>query len=428
MAVMDSVGVALAGSKEEAGKIITGCIKEMGGKPLASIIGKGFRTTPHLAALANGTMVHALDYDDLSFVYGAHPSCNLVPVVLSVGESTKASGQDILAAYVIGFEACARISSPIAQSHYMQGWHSTGNIGILGATAAAARLLGLNVQQIKMAYGIVASMASGLRYNIGTMTKPLHAGNAASNGTLAAYLALNGFTARDNAIEAPIGFAKVFGCNDSIDWENAAANLGKVFTITKGISFKLYPSCGGTIGLMDEVLYLRDKYKINASDIKEIILGVSSFENSTLIHHPTKGLEGKFSMEYCSCRALLDGKVGLQNFTDEEVNQPEVQKLMARTKCIECYPTSVMKGEASVYSPQSVTVKTYDGQEYFRETPMIEGRRASTATIEKLEAKFRDCASLVLENSAVEDSLTMLRDLKKLSGIRELMNTLSGIK
>lgn len=429
MAIIDFIGVALVGSKEETGIIISDCIREMGGKASSRVIGSAFKTTPHLAALANGTIGHALDYDDLSFTYGAHPSVTLVPVILAVGESAKASGKDILTAYIVGFEACAHISSPIAQSHYMHGWHSTGNIGILGATAAAARLLKLNVQQIKKAYGIAVSAASGLRYNIGTMTKPFHAGNAASNGTLAAYLARKGFTAREDAIEAPTGYARVFGCNTEIDWEKAAANLGKVFAITKsGIGFKPYPSCGGTLGVTDAAIYLRNLYKIDPAAIEQIILGVGPFENRTLIHNPVKGLEGKFSMEYCTSRALLSGKVGLQDFTDEQVNQPEIRKLLACTKCEERYPMAVMGSDASGLNPQSITIKIRDGKEYFRETPIIGGMPITPMTEEQIENKYKDCASTILDKTAVEESLKMLKELPKLKNIKALMNKISEIK
>jgi 2-methylcitrate dehydratase PrpD len=429
MAIVDLIGVALAGSKEETGNIMGECIKEMGGKESSSVLGKGFKTTPHLAALANGTMGHALDYDDLSFTYGAHPSCTLVPVVLAIGESIQASGKDILTAYIVGFEACAYISSPIVNSHYMQGWHSTGNIGILGATAAAAKLLKLDVTEIKRAYGIAASTASGIRYNFGTMTKPLHAGNAASNGILAVCLAQKGFTAREDIIEAPNGYARIFGCNEKIDWEKTSANLGKVFVLARsGIGFKPYPSCGGTLGVTDAAIYLRNRYKIDPTRVERVTLGVGPFENRTLIHNPVKGLEGKFSLEYCSCRGLLDGKLGLRDFTDEQVNQPEIRRLLACTTCEECYPMAVMGTDASGLNPQSVTIKMRDGTEYFRETPIIGGMPVSPMTEEQIEEKYRDCAAAALDVNEIEESMSLLRELKKLDNIKALMNLVSGTK
>jgi 2-methylcitrate dehydratase PrpD len=422
--ITDFTGVALAGSREEAGDIISGLVRETGGATRSGVIGKGFRTAPHLAALANGTMGHALDYDDLSFTYGAHPSVTLAPAVLALGEGLGASGKEVLAAYVAGFEAGACISSPVAQSHYLQGWHSTGTVGVMGAAAAAARLLKLDVHQIVMALGIAASMAGGLRQNFGTMTKPFHAGRAASGGVLAALLAQRGFTANENAIE--LGYAKALGCAGEIDWEKAAAGLGKTFIITRGIGFKPYPSCGGTLGVTDAALYLRDKYHPDVSQIEEIILGVGPFENRSLIHAPRQGLEGKFSMEYCACRALLDGRLTLGDFTGKRVNQPEARELMGRTKCEERYPMAVMGADSGGLNPQSVTVKMKDGREYFRETPLSAGMPVSPMTDARLEAKYRDCASLALDKKQVEKSLSLLRDPAALPDIRALMKIITG--
>jgi 2-methylcitrate dehydratase PrpD len=421
--IMDFGGVALAGSKEEAGKIIAGYVREMSGKAVAGVIGQGFRAPPHQAALANGTAGHALDYDDLSFTYGAHPSVTLAPVVLALGESLDVPGKEVLTAYIVGFEAGACISSPVAQSHYLQGWHSTGTVGVMGATAAAARLLKLNIHQIIMAFGMAASMASGLRQNFGTMTKPFHAGQAAANGVLAATLALHGFTSHENAVEN--SYAKTLGCDDKIDWEKEAAHLGRTFVIARGIGFKPYPSCGGTLGVADAALYLRNEYHPDISLIEEIVLGVGPFENRSLIHQPRQGMEGKFSMEYCTCRALCDGTLTLRDFTDERVSQPEIQKLIGRVRCEERYPMAVMGADSSGLNPQSVTIRMKDGREYFRETPLNAGMPVSPMTDGQMEAKYRDCASLALDGNGVEKSLSLLRDLAALRNIRELMKIIS---
>jgi 2-methylcitrate dehydratase PrpD len=425
--VMDFTGVALAGSREETGKIIAGCVREMGATPASGVIGNSFRTSPHLAALANGTMGHALDYDDLSFTYGAHPSVTLAPVVFALGESLGATGKEVLAAYIVGFEAGACISSPVAQRHYLRGWHSTGTVGVMGATAAAARLLKLDIHQVIMALGMAASMASGLRQNFGTMTKPFHAGQAASNGVLAATLALHGFTANENAVDGPQGYARVLGCDDDIDWDKAAASLGKTFVITKGIGFKPYPSCGGTLGVTDATLYLRNQHHPDVSSIEEIILGVGPFENRSLIHRPHQGLEGKFSLEYCVSRALWDGALTLRDFTDERVNQPEIQNLMGRVRCEERYPMAVMGADSSGLNPQSVTIRMKDSREYSRETPLVAGMPVSSMTDVQLEAKFRDCASPTLNSQKAVRALSILKNFKTLPDIRELMKVISGV-
>jgi 2-methylcitrate dehydratase PrpD len=278
-----------------------------------------------------------------------------------------------------------------------------------------------------MALGLAASMASGLRQNFGTMTKPFHAGQAASSGVLAATLALRGFTASEKAIDGPQGYARVLGSDADIDWGKAAANLGKSFVITRGLGFKPYPSCGGTLGVTDAALYLKRKYHPTVSSIKEIILGVGPFENRSLIHHPLKGLEGKFSMEYCAGRALLDGALTLRDFTDERVCQPEIRRFMKKIRCEERYPMAVMGADSSGLNAQSVTIRMKDGAEYYRETPLDSGMPVSPMTDAQLEAKFRDCASLALDGRKVEKALSMLKNLVSLPDIRDLMKVLSGV-
>jgi 2-methylcitrate dehydratase PrpD len=425
-AILDFVGVALAGSKQKTGEIISEYVRQIQGAASAGVIGAGFKAPPQLAALANGTMGHALDYDDLSFVYNAHPSVTLVPVVLALGESLGLTGKEVLMAYIVGFEVGSYVSSPVANSHYRQGWHSTGTVGVIGATAAAARLLKLDVQQTRLAFGIAVSMASGVRQNFGTMTKPLHAGNAAANGVAACLLAKQGFTASDIIIEAKSGYARTLGCNEEIDWDKASAGLGKKFILTRtALGFKPYPSCGGTLGVLDTAIYLRNKYNIKPSQIESITLGVGPFENGSLIHNPTKGLEGKFSMEYCTCRAILDGKFTLQDFTDERVNQPEVRSLMQRTKCVEKYPMASMGAGSSGMNAQSVTIKMTDNTEYFRETPMESGMPVSPMTKEQFEGKYRDCASLTLKQNDIEESLALLNNFEKLDNLDRLMKLVS---
>lgn len=423
LAIQDFVGVTLAGSTTEIAAITSAWVKEINATPASSVIGKGYKTSPHLAVLANGTNGHAIDYDDFSFECGVHPSVVIAPVVLAIAENLGRSGLDVLSTYVIAFEVCARISSPIAQSSYALGWHTTSSVGIFAATTAACRLLKLDPKQIGMAFGIVASMASGLRVNFGTMTKPLHAGIASANGILAASLGKLGFTANVHAIES---YAKVFGASEQINWDDITSDLGERFIIEEGICFKPFPSCGGTLNVIDAALYLKSKYNPDPAMIDEIVLGVGPFENAVLIHNPKTGLEGKFSLEYCVCRALLDGRISLSDFTDERVNQTEVRNMMKRVKCTEQYRMAVMGIGASGLNVQSVTVKIRDGTVYFRESSMASDMRLSPAIENYIDNKFMDCSSLVLESHEIEKSLCLLKRLKKLDTLQELMEVIRG--
>lgn len=429
LAITDFLGVALAGSKEDAGNIIAEYALSMGGKELSGVIGKGFKVPPYLASMANGTMGHALDYDDFSFMFAGHSSVSLAPVVLSLGESLDASGKDILSAYIIGFEAIVCVSAGIAQKILLQGWHTTNAIGSLAAAAAAARLLKLDIAQIRMAFGIVASMAGGLRQNFGTMTKPLHAGISAANGVLAATLAKKGFTADKNIIEAPLGYAKVLSSSEETDWEKATSGLGKSFAIVSpGINFKPYPSCGGTTGIIDAALYLSKNYDINPSMVEGIELGVSSFEAHNLIHHsPKTGLEGKFSAEYCACRALIDGRISLNSFTAEKVNEEQIKKLMRKTSLVERYSAPVLGAEGGgKLNPQSVTVKLKDGKELFHETVVCKGSPDNPMSEEEFREKYEDCSSRVLDIIETERSFELLMVLEKIDSVSELMQIVTG--
>ncbi|RPH33098.1 MmgE/PrpD family protein, partial [bacterium] len=258
LGITDFIGVAVAGSREESGRLIREYGGRMGGVAGASIIASHQKTSPETAALVNGTMGHALDYDDMSVSPISHPSAFLAPAILAVCENIGASGLEALSAYVVGYEVAGCVAEPMFQSHYVRGWHSTSTFGSLGAAAAVSWLLKLNSRQVKMAMGIAASLACGLRQNFGTMTKPLHAGKAGANGVQAAFLAQAGFTADAGIIEAPLGFAKVMGHDDEVDWENVGTNLGRTFMITGpvGLAIKPYPSCGFTHTAIDCALDL----------------------------------------------------------------------------------------------------------------------------------------------------------------------------
>src|SRR6266850_3973686 len=223
-AVLDTIGVTLAGASEPAARIVQAVVSAEGGDA-CRILGTRARASASNAALANGTAAHALDYDDMCFVSLAHPSAPLVAAALAAAESTGACGRALLEAYVVGFELEGRLGRAMNPRHYQRGWHCTSTLGTIGAAAAAARLLGLGPDAAGHALSIAASEASGLKENFGTMVKPLHAGLAARNGVLAALLAKAGMTASAAAIDGPQGFLAAMDSEcRSID--GAAADLG----------------------------------------------------------------------------------------------------------------------------------------------------------------------------------------------------------
>ena len=207
--ILDGLGVALAGSSDESARIVQAHIRQMTAKKEATILGTGLSAPVPKAALANGVAGHAMDYDDAQLstskeaVYGllTHPTTPVLAVALAIEERRKISGEELLLAYVVGVEVECRIADAINPRHYQDGFHSTATMGGLGAAMAAGKILRLKEAELIRTLGIAASMASGLRENFGTMTKPLHAGRAAENGVTAALLAGAGFTSATNILE-----------------------------------------------------------------------------------------------------------------------------------------------------------------------------------------------------------------------------------
>ena len=397
--------------------------QRMGGNPQASIIGSSLKTSPYFAALVNGTTGHSLDYDDIAVSLNGHPSVFLAPAVFAVGETLHSTGEDVLTAYVIGYETACHVARPVLQSHYTRGWHSTATFGSLGAVAAVSRLLKLSTAQVKHAIGIAASLAGGLRQNFGTMTKPLHAGKAAANGVQAALLAQAGFTATENIIEAPLGFARVFGHDGDVDWAKVGAKLGKTFLITGsgGLNIKPYPSCGFTHCAIDAALQIGGEHGFNPDEIATVELGVSPFDKQILIYHqPRTSLEAKFSLEYCVARALVSGGVRMGHFDDAAVSEPAVTRLFPRMKWVEKFPLPVM-GTAEGFGIKSVTLKLTNGCEYCTEVTVARGMPGNPLSTAELDAKYRDCASITLDGNGLRKSLAVLKDLNDVEDIGLLM-------
>src|SRR5215475_7614040 len=331
-AMLDGLGCALVGSPTSIGKLMIRYVRERSETPRAAVIGSGFKTSAPLAALANGTMAHALDFDDVNWSMNGHPTVPLLPAVLALGQEVHASGADVLLAYALGFEVETKIGLGVNPRHYDLGWHATSTLGTLGAAAACAKLLGLGVEKTCMALGIAASTAAGLRQNFGTMTKPLHPGQAAMSGVTAAQLAQLGWTADANILEAPYGFCQLYAGANQYNLDDIVKRLGNPFELlATGVAIKQYPCCAFTHRALDGMLSLVQQHQLSAADVVGVECRVGRPTMEVLIHtRPQTGLEGKFSMQYCMAAALLDKRIGLLSFSDEKVRRPVAQQLFER--------------------------------------------------------------------------------------------------
>ncbi len=334
--ILDWLGVTLAGSREPVSQKVTAYSKKLQAISESSVIGSGFQTSAEMAAWINGVAGHALDYDD-TFAgrdYNFHPTVPVLPAVLALAEVYNLTGTDIMTAYIIGIEVESRIGDAIGYYNSNHGWHPTAVIGTMGATAACASVLNLNMEQTRMALGIAGSLAGGLQQNFGTMTKPMHAGNAARNGVIASLLARDGFTGDDSILDGEFSFSGVLSAEHKQGLDNKEQDLGKNWhIISPGMGYKAYPSCRSTHSSIDASLYLRNALRMDTSRIANIVCKTNRRHTQLArFHKPISGYEGKFSIPYCTAIALLRGRVLLEDFTDEKVADPEVQRLLAKVE------------------------------------------------------------------------------------------------
>lgn len=322
--VLDWLGCAIAGSREPLSQILRDEFATADGE--CTLVGTDLRAEPLRAAMVNGAAGHALDFDDTSNVMGGHATVPLLPAVLALAESHGRSGADVLTAYVVGMEVQSRIGTSIGPEHYGKGWHTTSTIGVFGAAAASAWLLQLDQAEFGAAMGIAASNAAGLKANFGTMTKPLHPGQAAERGLLAAKLAARGFTSNSDAIEGNQGLTQAAG-NGGLDRDRMARLDGG--WATPRTLFKHHAACHLTHAGIEATMSVLQGGVAN-SEVRGITMTVNpSILDVCGIREPRTGLEAKFSLK--GTQSLLVHGVdtaAIAAFEDGPINRGDVQAFL----------------------------------------------------------------------------------------------------
>jgi 2-methylcitrate dehydratase PrpD len=349
--ILDWTGVALAGSSEPLSTLLLDEITGQGGNEQATLIGMGRKASMQQAALFNGAASHALDYDDVNTAMSGHPTVPVLPAVLALAEWRHATGKDLVAAFVAGFETECRLGLLMNPGHYAKGWHATGTLGTFGATAACASLMGLDAEQWQHALGIAAAQAAGLKSMFGTMCKPFHAGKAAANGLLAASLAARGFTSNPEAIETHQGFAATQAPATQLDRFLAGPEEG--FAI-RSVLFKYHAACYGTHSAIEGILRLRAEHDLRPGDVAAVHLRVPEAALSMCnIQEPATALEGKFSLRFTAALALASDDTGEAAFTDARVNEPALRSILHRVS---------VTGDPALAGGTAVTLDLADGR------------------------------------------------------------------
>jgi 2-methylcitrate dehydratase PrpD len=406
VAITDTVGVMLAGSHQDVSHILCDMVRLEGATPSASIVGQSLRTSPQLAALANGVAAHAMDYD-FTFVAGQAASA-VLPAVLPVAETTGATPAELMAAFIIGCEVAARVGRSNFLASSVGGWHTVGTVGVIAAAAASARLLKVPAAQIPEVIGISASLASGLSVNFGTMSKPLHSGQAARNGVMAALLGRNGFTAQPHALEGHSGYFEDFGRGLEVTYE-PFRDLGRRFDLeVMGYDLKAYP-CGGLAHTaIEAALALRERLAPRLADITSIRCSVTRNAGQRAgTQYPRSIENAKFSLSYMVAYSLVHGAPMIGAFTEEAIRDDQV-KAVARTVSATVDPAL---GPGTRESPAILKVTLADGQTFEKRIDYQTGSIQNPMTQAQVEAKFLDCAAQSIKSDVARQILAALNAL-----------------
>jgi 2-methylcitrate dehydratase PrpD len=416
--ILDTIGVTLAGSGEPAARIVGRVVPPHGGSSL--LFGSADRTNALDAALINGTAAHALDFDDCNNTLGGHPSAPILPALFALADERLVDGRAFIVAYVAGFETECKLALGVNFHHYSKGWHATATLGVHGAAAAACHLLRLDSRRTATALAIASSLASGIKANFGTMTKPLHVGHCARNGLFAALLAAEGFSANTDAFEHRQGFLEAFNGAETYDVARMLAHWGAPFDIVEpGIAIKQYPCCGSTHPALDVMLDLVRRHDLQPGEVARI----ESWTHARRLEHtdrpdPQSALEAKFSVQYCLSRALTDRAIRIENFEGEAFRDPAVRAVLPRVHAA-AYTSAQFPTDNHLGAEVKVT--SVDGKVVFGKIDQALGRTsANPLPAERLREKFDNCVARALPRSHATRLADMIQRLDGLADMRAL--------
>jgi 2-methylcitrate dehydratase PrpD len=425
--ILDSLATALGGSTKEGVGELVDMAKEWGGAKQSTVIAHGFKCPAPNAAQVNGTMIHALDYDDGHQTALVHIGCVTVSSAFAASERMgKVGGKELITAIALGGDFMSRLglANRPGKSALSSGWHPTTLFGFLGSAVIAGRLFGLDEEQMINAIGLAYHQCGGAGSGVadGALAKRMGPGLAAKAGITSALMAERGITGERDALEGQAGIFKTYMGGD-YDPKVLTADLGKRWEVVN-VGNKPYPCCGLTHACIDATLALRAKHNIDASKIKSVLIygGQAVYDLSQppeVKQNPRTIIDAQFSVPYVVAVALIRGKVTMDDFTEASIKQPEIIDV-ARKVNGKLVPAMNRHG----VGPGGVTITMQDGKEYTDEVEHCLGSVERPMTFEDVTRKFRECAACALKplpDSKVEKVIDLVNRLETLSDAIEII-------
>lgn len=415
---LDGLGVMVAGAREPLGlgRISIDYARDLGGAPQASVIAGGFKSNVLNAAYVNGTLGHALDFDNTWWPLN-HPTSPTLPAILALAERDGYSGREVILAIVMAFEVQGRLRLASSLVEAGSGFHKPGVSGTIGAVTGAGKLLRLDVQKFCMAYGIAGSRCGSLSCNTGSMTKSSHSGQAARMGLEAAELAKRGYTAYDDVFGTGQFFELFYGPG-TFDSSLLVKDFGQPYRmISPGVGFKKHPSNYFTHRPIDAALALRKKYDLDPRDIERVEVDFPRFDYVNR-PQPKTGLDGKFSVQYATTVALLDGRILVETFSDARRFAPDVQALLPRVEMK--IRDDITRDFNDTWA--AVRVYTRDGRVLEERCDKPRGLWGVPLTEAERHEKFRMCTEPALPERRIEEVIGLVAGLAELDDVSRIMD------
>lgn len=432
--LIDTLACMVAGAHQPAIRKLYGLVSGWGEGP-STTVGYSKRLPSPWAALVNGATAHMLDYDDNFDPAKAHASAVLVPALLAVGEEDDVTVAAILDAYIVGLQVMGHVGQAVNPFHRNRGWHATATMGAIGVAAGTARLLGLDKEKTAHTVSMATSRAGGFMSQFGTDTKPLHAGFAASGGVQSAMMARAGLTAGNKTLDGSHGLRTLMVgpdveecAQDMIGTDEHGQSTsfitGRIASplqiIANGLKVKRFPNCGSVHRALDGLLSLRQEHGFGPDNVDNVLVRAPASHLRNLQYNdPTTPNEAKFSLEYNLAVGLLQGQVGLTDFTEEAIARPEVRRLFGK---ITKEPVEKLESEF----PTEVIVESTGGESFSTQVVMPLGSKQAPLSRAQLFEKLDDCCAAAgawIDARRLRDQLRNIDRSAKISQLTALLKS-----
>ncbi len=426
--ILDNLGVIIGATPLEFSRRLARFAKGLGDREEASILGFGFRSSIRNAALVNGSLAETVEMQD-GYTKGAyHPSCGTISAALAVAEWQRQDGRALLASIVAGYEIGNRVAEAIHPSHLTRGFQPTGTVGTIGAAAAAAKTLGLDEEHTFNALGIAAfilPISTGDNLWGGYSVKPIHGGAAAKSGIESVLLAQLGLKAAPLEGDARVqkGFCRIVS-DEPPRFEAMTDGLGERYTIGD-VYVKPYASCRANQGAVEIALDLRTRYGLNHHNIEDVLIKTYDFAakrtGSVITDIDSPFTLCQFSMPYAVANALMSGDVGLKQFTETAVKNPDIHAFAARIKVVA--DPELQKAYLPA-RPTAMEITLKDGTRLTGRVDFPKGDARNPMTEQELLAKFTDLTEDVLGTAQSRAVVDRVLDLEHLDSTETLIRHL----